>query len=321
MPQQTLGIITSALNEEDCLPELFRRIQAVMEKHPNYDWTLKICDNGSEDGTWEIIKKLSNSYPNVSGYRMSRTFTLDGAFTFGINNATEDAIIIMASDLQDPPEVIHDFLDNFESGFEQVVAKVIRRSHVPFVRRQLSNIFYILANRFTGNVIPRGVSDFRLLSRTAYLGVRKLQERNRFLRGLIAWTGYKTATVEIDRPERFGGDSKFVSIKLKKVIGWALSAILVHTSFPLTIISIIGFAFSVISIVSTLVFSILWITQGVPFAGFGTIVGLISVGFSLILLSLGVISQYLALIYEEVKSRPSYLVAETIPSGDLQQLQ
>jgi dolichol-phosphate mannosyltransferase len=179
----------------------------------------------------------------------------------------------------------------------------------------------VLANHFTGNIIPRGVSDFRLMSRTAYLGVRQLNERNRFLRGLIAWTGYKTATVEIERPKRFAGDSKFVAIKLKKVVNWALSAILVHTTLPLTAISVLGFLFSGFSVLMTFVFSILWLTDGVPFAGFGTIVGLISLGFSLILLSLGVIAQYLALIYEEVKGRPSYLVAETFPTVDVQQLQ
>lgn len=320
MKLKTLGIVTSALNEEECLNELYSRIKDVMSFHPTYEWHLKICDNGSSDNTWTIIRKLAESDDRVTGIRMSRTFTLDGAFTFGINNATEDAIIIMASDLQDPPEVFHDFLTYFEKGYEQVVGKVVKRDHVPFLRRHMSTLFYILANRFTGNIIPRGVSDFRLLSRTAYLGARQLNERNRFLRGLIAWTGYKTATVEIERPKRFAGDSKFVAIKFKKVVGWALSAILVHTTLPLTAISVLGFVFSGLSTLMVVLFSILWVADGVPFAGFGTIVGLICLGFSLILLSLGVIAKYLALIYEEVKNRPSYLVAETFPHVDVQQL-
>jgi polyisoprenyl-phosphate glycosyltransferase len=310
MPAKSIDIITSALNEEDCLPEFFARINKVMFAHPEYDWKMIVCDNGSSDSTWEIISNLAIESPRVLGVRMSRTFTLDSAFTMGIDIATSDAVIIMASDLQDPPEVIHEFLRKFDEGFEQVVAKVVSRQHVPFIRRNLSNIFYVIANRATNNMIPRGVSDFRLLSRTAYEATKKLRERNRFLRGLIAWTGFRTAIVEIDRPDRFAGDSKFVKIPLKRVIKWAISSILSHTSAPLTLIAVMGFFLSATSILATLVASMIWIFSGVPFAGFGTILGVVLVGFSLTMFAIGIIAQYIALIYEEVKERPLYLIAE-----------
>jgi dolichol-phosphate mannosyltransferase len=310
MPAKSIDIITSALNEEDCLPEFFARINKVMFAHPEYDWKMIVCDNGSSDSTWEIISNLAIESPRVLGVRMSRTFTLDSAFTMGIDIATSDAVIIMASDLQDPPEVIHEFLRKFDEGFEQVVAKVVSRRHVPFIRRNLSNIFYVIANRATNNMIPRGVSDFRLLSRTAYEATKKMRERNRFLRGLIAWTGFRTAIVEIDRPDRFAGDSKFVKIPLKRVIKWAISSILSHTSAPLTLIAVMGFFLSATSILATLVASMIWIFSGVPFAGFGTILGVVLVGFSLTMFAIGIIAQYIALIYEEVKERPLYLIAE-----------
>jgi dolichol-phosphate mannosyltransferase len=281
-----------------------------MFAHPEYDWKMIVCDNGSSDSTWEIISNLAIESPRVLGVRMSRTFTLDSAFTMGIDIATSDAVIIMASDLQDPPEVIHEFLRKFDEGFEQVVAKVVSRRHVPFIRRNLSNIFYVIANRATNNMIPRGVSDFRLLSRTAYEATKKMRERNRFLRGLIAWTGFRTAIVEIDRPDRFAGDSKFVKIPLKRVIKWAISSILSHTSAPLTLIAVMGFFLSATSILATLVASMIWIFSGVPFAGFGTILGVVLVGFSLTMFAIGIIAQYIALIYEEVKERPLYLIAE-----------
>ena len=268
------------------------------------------CDNGSSDSTWEIISNLAIESPRVLGVRMSRTFTLDSAFTMGIDIATSNAVIIMASDLQDPPEVIHEFLRKYEEGYEQVVAKIVSRQHVPFIRRTLSNIFYLIANRATNNMIPQGVSDFRLLSRTAYEATQKMRERNRFLRGLIAWTGFRTAIVEIDRPDRFAGDSKFVKIPLKHVIKWAISSILSHTSAPLTLIAVMGFFLSATSIFATLVASLFWIFSGVPFAGFGTILGVVLVGFSLTMLAIGIIAQYIALIYEEVKGRPLYLIAE-----------
>jgi glycosyltransferase involved in cell wall biosynthesis len=306
----SLDIITSALNEEECLVELYNRISAVMGRRPNYQWRFIICDNGSIDRTWEIIDGLSKKDSRVLGIRMSRTFTLDSAFTLGLDLATADAAVIMASDLQDPPELIGDFLEKFEAGYEQVVAKIVKRNSVPFVRRHLSNLFYVIANKATNNMIPRGVSDFRLLNRRAYQAAQSLKERNRFLRGLIAWTGFKTAVIEIERPERFAGDSKFVDIKIRKVFNWAVAAILSHTSAPLVWLSIFGFTMSTISFLATIVMSGFWIFQGVPFAGYGSIVGLISLGFSLLLLAIGIIAQYLALIYEEVKGRPIYIIAE-----------
>jgi len=281
-----------------------------MANHSEYNWRLIICDNGSIDRSWQIIRELSERDSRVLGIRMSRTFTLDSAFTLGLDIATADAAVIMASDLQDPPELISEFLEKFEAGYEQVVAKIIKRNSVPFVRRNLANLFYVIANKATNNLIPRGVSDFRLLNRRAYLAAQSMKERNRFLRGLIAWTGFKTAVVEIERPDRFAGDSKFVDIKIRKVLTWAVAAILSHTSAPLIWLSVFGFTMSALSFLGTIIMSAFWIFQGVPFAGYGSIVGLISLGFSLLLLAIGIIAQYLALIYEEVKGRPIYIVAE-----------
>ena len=308
--KRTLDIVTSVLNEELCINELFTRISNTLSKHPDFQWRLIICENGSTDASWLIIKELSMKHPNVLGIRMSRTFPLDAAFTCGIDLAEADALVLMASDLQDPPEIIDDFLTKFKDGYEQVVAKVVKRDSVPFFRRHLSNLFYVIANKSTNNLIPRGVSDFRLLSKSAYEGARGLREKNRFLRGLIAWTGFKTAVIEIERPPRFKGESKFVSIKLGKIINWSINAILSHTSKPLIYISFLGIILSIFSVLSTLFFTVVWFTQGVPFAGFGTLVSLIVLGFSFTLLSVGILGQYIALIYEEVKNRPIYIIAE-----------
>jgi dolichol-phosphate mannosyltransferase len=308
--KKTLDIVTSAFNEEDCIVELFTRINSSMSEHPDYDWRLIICDNGSTDSTWLHILELSKRHSNILGIRMSRSFTFDQALTCGLDQATADVIVIMASDLQDPPEVIHKFLQKFEEGYDQVVAKVISRKTVPLIRRLLSNLFYLIANRYTNNMIPRGVSDFRLLSKKVYTAARGLREKNRFLRGLIAWTGFNTAVIEIERPARYAGDSKFVAAKLSKVIQWASNAILSHTSKPLLGISYLGIILSLTSLAATMIFAIFWIFKGVPFAGFGTIVGLIILSFSFLLLSVGILGQYISLIYEEVKDRPIYIISE-----------
>jgi dolichol-phosphate mannosyltransferase len=288
------------------------KIFKVMKNFPQISWRLIFCDNGSTDRTWETIKELSAQDANIVGIKLSRTFSFDSGLTCGLDHASAEAVILMASDLQDPPEVIIEFLDYYQKGFDQVVAKIIKKDQVPVVRRFFSMIFYKIANKLSKNMIPRDVSDFRLLSKNAYQATRSLREQNRFLRGLMAWTGFETAVVEIERPERFAGNSKYLETRLLKVIQWASSAIFSHSSLPLELVSVVGLTASIISGLATFVFAGIWIFVGVPFAGYGTIVGLLAVGFSLVLLSIGILAQYLALVYEEVKHRPLYVISERV---------
>jgi glycosyltransferase involved in cell wall biosynthesis len=308
----SIDIVTSGLNEEACIPELYRRICKVMKFFPQITWRLIICDNGSTDHTWETIKELSGKDENVVGIKLSRTFSFDSGLTCGLDHASAEVVILMASDLQDPPEVIIQFLELYQKGFDQVVAKIITKKQVPILRRVLSKIFYKIINKLTKNLIPKDVSDFRLLSRNAYQVARSLREQNRFLRGLIAWSGFDTGFVEIERPDRYAGNSVYMDTKLLKVIQWASSAIFSHTSLPLQLVSVVGVISSFISAFATVLMAGIWIFVGVPFAGYGTIVGLLCIGFSIVLLSVGILAQYLALIYEEVKQRPLYVVSEKI---------
>ena len=307
-----LDIITSAFNEEVCLPELYRRIKDVMQSEPNYDWRLIAIDNGSVDRTWEVLQDIAKNDPKVLAVRMSRNFDLDAAFTCGIDMATAEIAIIMCSDLQDPPEVIPLFLRKFEEGFEQVAARIVKRDSVPLFRRLASNLFYKLANKLTKNRIPQNISDFRLVTRNCYLALKQMREQHRFIRGLFSWVGFKTTFVDIERPPRYGGESTFLQLKFFRVFQWAFTGILSHTSTPLLWISALGMFFSFISISSLIIFIVFWLLAGVPFAGYGSIIAAIATGFSLVLFCLGVISQYLAIIVEQVKERPLYVVAEVI---------
>lgn len=311
-PLKNVDIITSAYNEEVCIPELYRRIAMVMEKEPAYLWKLTMIDNGSTDSTWSLMSDLAEKDSRVRLVRMSRNFSLDAAFTCGLDKATGDAAIIMCSDLQDPPEVISEFLRQFESGFSQVVARVNSRPNVPFIRRLASLAFYKVADKLTKNRIPQNVSDFRLMSRTCYLATRQLREQHRFMRGLSAWVGFNTAYIDIDRPARFGGESHFMKQRFTHVFQWAFQGILSHTVAPLIWISALGLIFSALSVFSLIFFMTIWFTVGIPFAGFLSIISSIALGFSLNLLFLGVISQYLALVVEEVKNRPLYVIAEEV---------
>ncbi|MEI9907407.1 MAG: glycosyltransferase family 2 protein [Actinomycetota bacterium] len=151
----TVDIITSAFNEEECLPELFRRIELVMKTETEYDYGILVMDNGSIDSTWEIIQKASQKDNRITGFRMSRNFTLDAAFTCGLDHAKSDLAIIMTSDLQDPPEAIPQLLRESEKGFDQVLVKIVSRESVPFTRRFMSKLFYRLASKMTEGMLPR----------------------------------------------------------------------------------------------------------------------------------------------------------------------
>ena len=306
-----LDIITSAYNEEDCLPELFRRIKDVMKCESNYDFRLIVIDNGSVDRTWELICRESERNNEVVGIRMSRNFSLDSAFTCGLDYASADAAIIMTSDLQDPPEAIPQMLRKFEEGYDQVLAKILKRESVPLLRRLLSKIFYKLANVMTSGLLPESVSDFRLVNKRTYTAIRRLRESHRFLRGLGAWVGFKTTHIEIERPPRFAGESKWLGMSFFRVFGVASKSILAYSAQPLAWISILGLSMSTMSIIGLFLLIIFWVVFGVPFAGFGSLIGVMVLGFSLVMFAIGILAQYLGLIYEEVKRRPLYLVTET----------
>jgi dolichol-phosphate mannosyltransferase len=307
----SIDFVSSAFNEEECLPELFERISTVMKSEQKYTYRIIIIDNGSQDATWEIIKSESEKNPKVVGIRMSRNFSLDSAFTCGIDYAEADVAIVMTSDLQDPPEAIPLLLRRYEEGYDQVLAKVSKRASVPLLRRIFSKVFYKIARKMTSGMLPESVSDFRLLNRRTYSAIRQLRESHRFLRGLGAWVGFNTTYIEIERPPRFAGRSKWLGMSIFRVVGIASKSILAYSAQPLAWVSVLGITLSIISIIGLIALAAFWILFGVPFAGFGSLIGVTVLGFSLTMLCIGILAQYVGLIYEEVKRRPLYLVTET----------
>lgn len=306
----TLDIITSAYNEEECLPELFDRIEKVMSQEPGYEYRILVMDNGSWDKSWPIIQAAAERDSRIQGFRMSRNFVLDAAFTCGLDHAKADVAVIMTSDLQDPPEAIPTLLRKYEEGFDQVLVKITSRDSVPFVRRKLSNLFYRIAYKLTDGMLPESVSDFRLVNRNTYEAIRRLRESHRFLRGLGSWVGFKTTEIELERPPRFAGESKWLGVSLFGVIAHASRSILAYSATPLLWVSALGILLSALSLVSVIGLAVFWLISGVPFAGFGSIISLIFLGFSLTMLGIGILAQYLGLVYEEVKQRPLYILAE-----------
>lgn len=278
----------------------------------DYHFNFIVIDNGSHDRTWVLIKEMQQKDLRYKGIKMTKNFTLDSAFTCGLDHAASDVSIIMTSDLQDPPEAIHQLLREYEKGFDQVLVKITGRGSVPLIRRKLSGAFYRSANFMTGGMLPESVSDYRLMSKRCYESIRSLRESHRFIRGLGSWVGYKTSSIEIERPPRFAGESKWLGEPLTRIIIQGFQSIFAYSTLPLAWVSIFGATSSILSFFSLVGLAIIWVFFGVPFAGFGSIIAAIVLCFSITILILGVIAQYIGLIYEEVKQRPLYLVEEKL---------
>ncbi len=304
---KSVSIVIPAFNEEECLQELAHRLKGVIDLETKYKWEIVIVDNGSTDQTWTEIQKIIAETPFVKGIRLSRNFLMDGGITAGLADIKADACVLMCADLQDPPELIHDFLRKWEEGYENIYGVVTERQGTSLLRRINSSLFYKVAEVLTHVKMPKNASDFRLVDRKVYEAVRNMNERNRFMRGLFAWVGFKSAGVEMVRPPRFGGVS---NAHTRDVLELALRGVLSNSHKLLRLISYFGIGLSLISFFTVIPMSIVWFTIGVPFAGFGTIVALILLGIGLQSLMIGILSEYVGLIYEESKARPNFIVSE-----------
>lgn len=307
--KRLISIVIPAFNEEQCIEELVRRLTDVFALNDKYEFEILIIENGSTDKTWEISQKVNSRDSRFKVIRLARNFRMDGGITAGLHYVEGDACVFMTADLQDPPELITEFIKKWEEGFENVYMQVSKRVGTGLIRSMNSKAFYWIAGKLTDNRIPKNASDFRLLDRKVYEAVRAMNERNRFVRGLVAWVGFKSIGIEAVRPVRFGGVSKAHSLK---VIDLAFKGIFSHSYVPLKMITATGVALSIVSFISLISWVFVWVFVGVPFAGFGTIVSLAVLGFGTLTFMLGIIAEYLGLIYEEVKGRPNFVVAELL---------
>ena len=307
--KKLITVIVPAYNEEACIEELARQLTAVFAVNDRYDFETLIIENGSVDRTWEILQTINARDPRFKVIRLARNFRMDGGITAGLEYATGDAVVFMTADLQDPPELITEFIKKWEEGYENIYMHVLKRRGTGPIRSFNSRAFYWLAGKLTDNRIPKNVSDYRLLDRKVYEAVRDMKERNRFVRGLVAWVGFKSIGVEAERAERFGGVSNAHSLK---VIDLAFKGIFSHSYIPLKLITMTGVVLSLTSFVSIAVFTYVWVFIGVPFAGFGTLVSVAVLAFGTLTFMLGIIAEYLGLIYEEVKGRPNFIVSDVL---------
>ena len=307
--KKLISIVIPAYNEEDCVDELARQLVNVMNKLKKYQFEVLIVENGSKDKTWSLLQKIAASDKRFKPIRLSRNFGMDGGVTAGLELATGDACVIMTADLQDPPELIIEFVKKWEEGFENIYMIVEKRETSGFLRRINSRMFYFVADRLTGGLIPKDVSDYRLVDRKVYESVRAMHESNRFVRGLFAWVGFKSFGISHPRPARFGGESK---ARLSTVLRLAKHGILSFSDLPLRFITWFGLMCSGLALGTMVVFAILRFIIGTPFAGFATIVTIVLFFFGLLSFMIGILAEYVAMIHSEVKGRPNFIIAEVI---------
>jgi dolichol-phosphate mannosyltransferase len=311
--KKLISVVAPAYNEEGNIDELVRQLKAVFDANDRYDFEVILVENGSQDHTFEKMLKVNEEDGRFKIVQLSRNFRMDGGITAGLSHARGDAAVIMTANLQDRPAVITEFITRWEEGYENVYGIVKKRTGKGLLRRFNSVLFYKIINAMTDDLIPKNVSDFRLIDRKVYETINFMKERNRFIRGMVAWTGFKSIGVEYERARRFSGKSHAHSFH---VLQLAVNSIFAFSYIPIRSISVFGVVVSGVSLLYLLFTVARIFLRGVPFAGYGTIVSLIVLMFGILFFILGILGQYIAQIYEEVKQRPSYVVSRSIGFGD-----
>ena len=308
--KKMISIVIPAYNEEENIDELHQRFEQVIRSLSEYEFEVIIVDNGSTDSTLEKLIQVNKEHRHFKIISLTRNFLpVNNAITAGLRYARGDAIFITYADLQDPPELIPEFIKKWEQGYEIVYGIIRKREGIQSSRKILYSIFYDLINRLTDHIIPKDASDFTLIDKKVNSIINTLEEKNKFLRGLIPWTGYKKIGIEYDRAPRHAGKSK---ADISTVLNFAINGLFSFSNFPLHIASIFGFVLSLISFILIFIEGILFLMYGREIPGVATIILIMLFSFGILFFLLGIIGGYIGKIYEEVKKRPDYIIKQEI---------
>jgi dolichol-phosphate mannosyltransferase len=308
-----LSLVLPIFNEEAIIPELDRRLrQFFNDVGPSVGeaWEVIFVNDGSRDRSLAMLKDLAASEARYKVLSFSRNFGHQMAITAGVDRAEGQAVVVMDADLQDPPEVVKAMVDKWREGFDVVYGVRSQRHGETLFKKLTAAAFYRVLRAMLGGIsIPVDAGDFRLMSRPVVLTLRALREQHRFVRGMVAWLGFRQTAVTYERPARFAGETKW---PLSKMLRFAIDGITSFSSVPLRFATWLGVAAGVVAFIGGVwaVYEKLWGTGTVP--GWTTIMILVALGSSAQLLMMGVLGEYIGRIYEEVKNRPLYIVAEEI---------
>jgi len=304
--KKKLSIAIPAWNEEENIPELLRRI-AVMHSTiaDSYDLEVVVCENGSTDGTYAVLKKSQNQYLWLRIIRLSRNFHMEGGMLAALSKVSGDCCVIMSADLQDPPELIPEMVEKWALGIDHVYAVITYRHGESWWRRQAAECFYWVIDKISDTPVPRNASDFRLVDRQLYVAFNNLPEKDRMVRAVWGWLGFSSEALHYERAPRLRGKSSF---KPFVTAGFALRGLLASSRTPLKLIPVVGVLLAVASFIGLIVNIFRAVVIGVPFAGFGTITCMILLLFGILFLFLSILAEYIGMIFVETRSRPTYVV-------------
>ena len=304
----SVSIVTTLFNEEGIVDEFVNELNIVLEKLENKELEIIIVDNGSTDNTFSVLTKHSKVHKNIKIIKLLRNFGIDGGLRAGIEHSNGDATILMHGDLQDDPNLIIEMVKSWEEGNEQVLIRYLPKKRESLMRKIGSYIYYKWATFASENLIIYGVSDFRLISKTIVESFKQLPENINLLRGILIWPGHKYSIIDTSKRKRSGGGSK---IDLPNTVRYfrqplALSAKLLYV---LPLISIFVFFISITFILSTLIY---WLYTGNLIIQLEPRLTLILVFNTITIIFLGILGVYVAIIFEEIKKRPNYIVEQII---------
>lgn len=301
-----ISVVVPVYNEAEGIAHFHERATAALGALPGCDFELVYVDDGSRDGSYEIMRQLGEGDPRIRIVKFSRNFGHQIAITAGLDYARGDAVVFIDADLQDPPELIAELVAKWIEGFDVVYARRAKRPGETAFKLFTAAFFYRLLRSVANVDIPPDVGDFRLISRRVADVLRGMTEKDRYIRGLVSWIGFKQTAVLYNRDERYAGETKY---PLRKMIKFALDGITSFSSAPMRIATWLG------NIVSVLAFVYLAVIIGQALLGY-TVPGFASIMIAVLflggvqLICLGILGEYLGRVFNEVKPRPIYIVQE-----------
>ena len=304
---KSVTILIPCYNEEKCLDILHERLQDIIRKIDTYEFTILLVNDGSKDNTLAKMQELHEKDPSVSYLSLSRNFGKENAMLAGLDYAEGDAVILMDADLQDPPELIPQMLQEWEKGYDDIYARRRTRAGETWFKKASAHWYYRVLQKFAEIDIPADVGDFRLLDRQAVDALCSLREKQRYTKGLFSWIGYNKKELLFDRDPRAVGSSKMNFVKLFSL---AVDGITSFSVAPLRLASVLGIVISSVAFIYLLFVIGKTLLFGDPVAGYPSMISIILFMGGIQLVVLGIIGEYVGRIFYEAKRRPDYLVSE-----------
>lgn len=305
----TVSVVVPVYNEEEVINETYKRLKNTLDS-TGETYEVIFVNDGSRDKTFELARDICEKDSNFKLINFSRNFGHQIAITAGMDMTSGDAVVVIDADLQDPPEVIKEMIVKWREGFDVVYGQRIKRKGETFFKKLTAKLFYRFLAGMTDVKIPVDTGDFRLIDRKVCDALKNVPERNRYVRGLISWLGFKQTSVEFVREERFAGETKY---PLKKMLKFAADAITSFSYKPLKLATVLGLIVSVFSfiyliyvIIAKLFFSSAYVT------GWASIIAVSLFFNGIVLIILGIVGEYIGRIYDEVKQRPLYVIRDKI---------